>query len=567
MPRFVGVSLLASLLVTAGCRPEPDRSSTPVSDDAQVEAEQARAEQAETPAGEAPAARAQPIVLITEPAQLARLTHARDFGALVFGQPATSTRELHALAEYRELVSDLDLDSGPHAYKTPRWWFNHPETSLSLVAVVNRIDRRDFSTSGCGETRLIFRLGYAEADGVQRMPVALNLVFAQPDDGRGCTEIARRWMVAEGADPIDALAREGGPLAPAMLTREHLLALESNVRISEDRAAAADNELRVFAWVAAEQRLRPTSLEWQPAYKEPIVRSKMRPLLTPERLADIERGAGLPPDGPDGLHAEWATVSLPNGWENSPFMGIWQRLEPDDFPLPKEGLLATGDGVQHRLDGMSCSGCHAMRSVAGFHLPGAGGSEQLLGGVSAHMLAELPWRARYVEALANGEAPDRTRNLHNDGPPGFGRHCSIERSPIDSLACDPGFVCAATNVGNFGVCLPEGYEGPSPCERSGPQCGAPSAWFPGGFVRKPCVEGHPCAPVPVTTDYAACRETDDPWACAHQQADQTRVDGCARQSDCRDGYACVAGSDGAGVCLPTTTLAEFRLIGHATRLR
>lgn len=518
MRRSVGLSLLASMLVAAGCRPEPDRSSTPVSEHAQEQSdEQARAEQAQTSSDANPVAREQPIVVITDPAQLARLTHARDFGALVFGQAAASTQELHALAEYRDFVSELDLDTGPYAYVTPRWWFNHPNTSLSLVAVVNRIDRRDFSESGCGETRLIFRLGYAEDDGVQRMPVALNLVFAQRDDGRGCTEVARSWMVAEGADPIDALTRSGGPLDPAMLSREHLIALESNVRISEDRASAAENELRVFAWDAAEQRLRPIFLEWQPAYKQSIVRATMRPLLTAERLADIERGAGIPPDGPDGLHARWATVSLPSGWENSPFTGIWQRLDPADFPLPKEGLLATGAGVQYRLDGMSCSGCHAVRSVAGFHLPGVGGSEQLVGGVSAHMLAELPWRARYVEALASGEAPDRKRNMHNEGSPGFGRHCSIESSPIESLVCDPGFVCAATSVGDFGVCLPENYEGPRPCERSGPQCGEPSAWFPGGFVRQACVDGQPCAPVPIPTDYAACRDADDPWTCAHQR--------------------------------------------------
>jgi hypothetical protein len=571
MPRLTGVSAMASLLVSAGCSAKPDQSSAPASDHAQVESEKAEAQQAATRAdAAAPVAREQPIVLITDPTQLARLPHAQDFGALVFGHAAATTQDLHALAEYREFISDLDL-GGSHAYNLAPWWFNDPQTSLSLVAVVNRIDRRDFSTSGCGETRLIFRLGYAEPSGVQRLPVAFNLVFAQADDGHGCTEVARKWMVAEGADPIDALTREGGPLAPAMLSREHLLVLESNVRNSEDRNAVSENQLLVFEWNAAKQRLQPSLLEWQPGYKDAIIRAKIRPLLTPERLADIERGAGIPPDD---LKARWASVFLPTptDWGNSPFEGIWQRLDPEDFPLPEEGLLATGNGVEHRLNGMSCSGCHVARSIAGFHLPGAGGSEQLLGGVSAHLLVELPWRARYVEALARGEEPDRTRNLHNGGPPGFGSHCSLEDSPIDSLGCAPGSVCTPVPTpmherpSEFGVCLPDGYEGPRPCDR-GPQCQEPSGWFPGGFARQSCVEGQPCAPVPLTTDYAACREADDPWACAHQQAERIRVDGCASQSDCRDGYACVAAPDGAGVCLPTATLAEFRLIGHATRLR
>jgi hypothetical protein len=558
----------AVVLVVAGCRapastsPVPERSQT----DAGLEvAELADANPSETPTSRIPG---RPVVLITEPAELARLTHAHDFGALVFDHPAKSTSELHELPEYRAFVDELDHHFTGHV-NFPRWWFNHSKTTLSLVAIVNRIDRRDFGSGPCGETRLIFRLGYTEPDGLQRLPVGLNLVFEQPDDGQGCVEVARRWMVT--GDEIDALTGEGGPLAPAALSRDQLLALESNVRVAEESASDAVNELRVFKWNSEHSQLQPALLEFQPPYKSMIVRANVRALLTPEGLADIERGAGTPMllTGPGD---RWASVDVPAGPQNQPYQSIWQRIDPEAMGLPTVGLTSTPNGLQHRLDGMSCTGCHALRSVAGFHLPGEGGSERLLGGASAHLLSELPWRERYVEALANGEAPERTRKLHNDGPPGFGRHCSVAGSPIDSLACDPGFSCvdAPTFVPSwlfvFGVCLPDDHEGPGPCEQDSSSCRAPSPWFPGGFERHACVDGQPCAPVPVTTDFAACRETDDAWACAHERAKPTRVDGCALQSDCRDGYACVDAA-GSGVCLPFATLAEFRLIGHSSRLR
>jgi hypothetical protein len=558
----------AVVLVVAGCRAPAFTSSLP--ERSQTDADLEVAAAADTDPSETPTARipGRPVVLITEPDALARLTHAHDFGALVFGHPAQSTSELHELHEYRAFVDALDHGFVGHV-NFPRWWFNHSKTTLSLVAIVNRIDRRDFGSGPCGETRLIFRLGYAEPDGLQRLPVGLNLVFEQPDDDQGCVEVARRWMVT--GDEIDALAGEGGPLAPAALSREQLLALETNVRVAEESGSDAVNELRVFKWDAEHLHLSPATLEFQPPYKSMIVRANVRALLTPEGLADIERGAGVPLPQPE-LRDRWATVNVPTDWHNEPYQSIWQRVEPESIGLPAAGLTSTPSGLRHRLDGMSCSGCHALRSVAGFHLPGEGGSERLRGGASAHLLSELPWRERYVEALANGEAPVRTRKLHNDGPPGFGRHCSVAGSPIDSLTCDPGFSCVdAPRFGHFpifvfGVCLPDDYAGPGPCEQDSSSCRAPSPWFPGGFERHACVEGQPCAPVPVTTDFAACRETDDAWACAHERAKPTRVDGCTLQSDCRDGYACVDAA-GSGVCLPVATLAEFRLIGHSSRLR
>ena len=528
----------------------------------------AQIEPTATPASSATASR--PVVLITDPAELARLPAGTDFAGLVFDAPGASTQELHERIDYRSMINELELTGGYADFIFQRWWLNAPTTSLTLVGVANRIDRRDFGATGCGETRLLYRLGYVDAGGseatVQRLPAAFNVVYEQPDDGQGCASVARTWMVPEGEDPIAFLTREGGPLHPSMLTRDRLLALETNIRIAERNDAGGRNELRVFAWDREAERLRPIGLEFQPAYKTMLVRRQVRELLTPESLAVIERGAGQLPLQTQ----EWAHVEANEFVSWDEYREMWRRFDANDEPTPlaAEGLTSTRAGVEFRLRGMSCTGCHATRSVAGFHLPGEGSSERLRGGASAHLLAELPWRERYVEALAAGREPERTRKLHDDGPGGFGRHCSVEGSPYPAHACDDGFECREVSGAEFGVCLPREYAGPGPCDERGASCQRPSPWFPGGFEWLGCTGGQPCARVPVTTDVSGCKDEADIWACAEQRADQTRVDGCEQQSDCRDGYVCVDGEGGAtGACLPSAALAEFRLLGHRTRLR
>lgn len=96
--------------------------------------------------------------------------------------------------------------------------------------------------------------------------------------------------------------------------------------------------------------------------------------------------------------------------------------------------------------------------------------------------------------------------------------------------------------------------------------GHPAHGFLGASKRRACASDRPCAPVPITTDFSACKDEDNIWACAEGRAESTTVDGCEQQSDCRDGYACVD-HEGSGVCLPSAALAGFRLLGHRTRLR
>ena len=520
-------------------------------------------------------ARARAIVLVTEPEALARLPRGLDLGELVFETPGATGQALNAHAAYRSLLNELQLGSGSpsdlpfsssRGFFAPRRWFTAPNSAFTLVAVVNRIDRRDFGRTACGETRLLYRLAYTDTGGEpQRLPVSFNVIFEQPDDGQGCVEVARRWLVDAGEDEVEALSRAGGALHPSMLTPAQLLSIETNVRLAEGPDAAGMNQLRAFSWDRERARLELEPLEFEPEWKSMMVRRNVRPLLTPEGFAVIDRGAG---ELPFKINQRWADVHFYAPFVNEVAM-MWKRFDNHDevAPLAETGLSSTRAGLEHRLRGMTCSGCHERRSVAGFHLPGEGG-DQLRGGISAHLEAELPWRERYVAALAAGETPELTRQLHNEGPAGVARPCSLEHSPYAELRCDPGFECTLVPLEDFGACMPEDYAGPGPCGASSADCREPSPWFPGGFTRLPCVEGQPCASVVRTTDFSSCKEEDDPWACAKQRAERVRVDGCVQQSECREGYVCVELDEGdTGGCLPQATVAEFRILGHRKRMR
>ena len=286
--------------------------------------------------------------------------------------------------------------------------------------------------------------------------------------------------------------------------------------------------------------------------------------MAPGTFESIERGVASMPK-------RWgwnlASVYLPDrGAPYSAFGRIWNRIGRDDprLTLPAEGLLSTRAGLTHRLDGMSCSGCHSRRSVAGFHLPGD--ADELRGGASAHLLSDLDWRKAYVEAVAEGRAPDDRRRLSDDGPPGFGRRCSLEGSPVSTFRCDAGFRCVEASGFQFGTCLPDEYRGPGPCSEAGEDCRAPSAWFPGGFLVHACEDGLPCAAVPMPADVRRGRDTVEPWACALRRADRVVVDRCEVQSDCREGYVCTDAEE-AGVCRPAATVPGLRISGHRARLK
>ena len=475
-----------------------------------------------------------------------------DFGGLLFERPGQSTKQLRRSPAYRSLLEGLMPST------LPKWWLGHPNTHFALVGIVNRLDRQDMRPGTCGETRLLYRLEHRSTADTRRLPVSMNVVFAQPDDANDCRDVARAWFV-EGGD-TQALANPGRPLHADRIQPAQLLAIEVNLR--EDDDGETINRLSVHGYQPDHDRFRRIDFEfelhdvlWKGRGWGGVVRD-----LTDEAFLEKVR-VGTPTIA-NRYSVEWDTRFIAPSRLPSLLPRALTRTDaaPEDF-----GPFATVEAAAHRMDTLTCSGCHRQRSVGGFHLPGEGDGSALKGGLSAHLLSELPWRRAYVEAVAAGEDPVRVRKHPHAGPTGFGEQCSLATSPSAALSCADGFSCTPTPGFDFGTCLPESYAGPGPCA-SGEGCHAPSAWFPGGFATHDCDDEQSCAPVPTPADLHACRTERDVWACAATQATAVRVDSCDDQGQCRDGYACSQVED-RGVCLPVAALPEFRSHGHGRVMR
>jgi hypothetical protein len=302
-------------------------------------------------------------------------------------------------------------------------WFSDPSAGFELTGIVNRLDRADMVPDTCGETRFIYRMTNAQGE---RLPVALAVVFLQPDDGAQCRTVAQQWMLA--GNRVTVLADPGGPLDPAALPSRPAR-VELNAQSAEDAQGRTCNELRVFVH-ERDDRFTPTVREAAPGWpvytassrvslarkltQSPWVESVVQGTLTKRPPVSGKKGssgsgwwfapeprASYSAPGRGMLHGEGSTADA---------AGEYSALMSADFfrglDLPPE--LPTAEAFLERLDGMTCAGCHATGSVDGFHLSADPASPR-----SAHLEAQLPWREAYVAALAEGTTPNRRRPPHN----------------------------------------------------------------------------------------------------------------------------------------------------------
>lgn len=318
-------------------------------------------------------------------------------------------------------------------------WLRSPIARFQLAAVVNRLDRRDFSAlsgeAGCGEVRLVYRLAYAFDDArlrrrlASRLPFTLNAVFAAAaEEGGSCRQAAQAWMIEAGADPA-ALARRlaTGPLAKE---RIRLKQVEINAQIvrfpsgmETEFGGQAAYLLRVFAAAPGEGGvvLRPKPLENTPD----VARLKADAALRQE-LVDYVR-ANLPAIN-QGVYQLPERVLAMKAISYSTFGSARLANHPVTEALPAAMLTGLDFGgmrlvrseqaLLERLDNGSCMGCHQAGATAGFHMFGLDdGSTSPLNriktGISPHLYAEGFRRAAYVAAVADGAEPDRYR------PPSF----------------------------------------------------------------------------------------------------------------------------------------------------
>ena len=572
-----------------------------------------------------------PVLVVADPEVLHRLeATGLDAGTVLVGTAAGSTAELSTHPGFRTLAKavadDLaeDRRADPASGVGMRFahrqfdarWLDSPKARFDLIAVVNRLDRRPFAPSHCGEVRFVYRLAYRTdtATGMveSRLPMTMNVVYFLPEDARGtCVDSARAWLHAPmppGA-PEDAewLTSGAGPLSPerrAALTPKSVELNFQSVRwpstARPSMGGHAEYTMRAFHRVDRAPFFVPAPLENTldvgRLASSPSLRRELSTFLgSPGALEAIDAGIALVPD--EFLSTRAVSVS-PHGLArraNRPYSSVLDPRELASLDLGRYDTIRTPAALLRRLDALSCPGCHQSRSLAGFHLLGVEPPSDQVDAVeipmSPHFHTELERRRAYVLAVSEGRAPDERRpppehGAHDDG---IGARCGLGDPGFAAWTCAAGLTCVRESEAEVGVCLPS--SGPSvgdPCESgvvspdrsprrdsvhleapavcaSGRVCERSAVGFPDGMCAGDCSalpSGAVCGGIPVLTEFNACLGKGTPFdRCI---ADNTRPGAlreCGFHEPCRDDYVC-ARVNGRAACMPPYFLFQLRVDGH-----
>lgn len=572
----------------------------------------------------------EPTVLITDREALAHIERrVANFGALALAMPAENNAALATSPAYRSVIEPLESDlraqtaGDPqagvsvrgHAHRTfDVRWLRASSARFELVAIANRMDRRAFERSGCGEIRLIYRLAYAQREGdvtlASRLPLTIALELRAEPDTADCTETARRWFAPglQGRALAERLLAEDGPLASSRMTRTRLIQLALNVQavrwpsaVRPDLGGHAEYLLRAFRWDQAQERYLPRKLENTPdvarLLRDRAAKAQLRAWLQTQ-LPAIDAGyAQLP----ERFLAEVASSVTPRGLSrlaNRPFRQLFAPRELAFLPLSEARFVRSPEAFLRRLDELSCVGCHQARSVAGFHVLGGDDASTLAANAlaiphSPHVEEDLPRRRAYVLALANRQSADDASPFaeHSDHGGGYGAHCGLGDPGFASWVCAPGLHCDASDgaVGEqtVGTCVPDVVSTGDACEparvrahrdahRDGVQragvracpeiCEATRVGFPSGMCVASCGVRDgitTCGGIAILTPFNDCLARSRPFAeCASLHVRPAGLRGCDRERPCRDDYLCARTASGEGACLPPYFVFQMRVDGH-----
>lgn len=401
-----------------------------------------------------PALAASPVLYLDDRALLTELEGKGFAFEELFGtSPGEGLGKLHdRSAAYRAIVSIVSADvaelraemeaGGRTLYEVTDGnvgrvmdmrWLTTDAARLRLVAIVNRMDRKDFSDlrgdEGCGEIRLIYRLAYRfKAKGrtmASRMPFNVNAVYTlPPDPDGGCEGVAARWT--PGLDEaVDAGWLSGGVLDGARLKQ-----LELNAQV----VRFPSGQETEFGGQAA-YLMRIFGLEGDTVTEKPLENTPDAEALASDETLKAELAAYVRKnsaaidlgvyDVPEKFLAKkvvsystFGSVRL----ANRPFQPLFDAAEFADVSFDGMRLLKSPEALVARLENGSCQGCHQTGSTAGFHVIGKDDADssplnRIEVGISPHVAAELPRRAAWLGAVAEGREPDRFRQL-SSAPPG-----------------------------------------------------------------------------------------------------------------------------------------------------
>lgn len=366
-----------------------------------------------------------------------------------------------------------------------------------LAGVVNRMDRTYKAPETCGEIRLIYRLVYTTptfakngTPTTSRLPMTLNVILdavPAPATADQCADLASRWLSTartqqNTATLADRLVGQGGALEISRLGR--ISRIEINMQLARAPAAVvknfgghADYLLKVFA--ATPTGFQETTLENQ------LDRAKLaadvglrdrllRWLTTPETLRKLDDGTivvpkeylatsaiSVTPGGPARSANQQAFGYIMTGSGTAPgaltYAQISDALKRAEAAGNKFSNIQSPMGFEHRLNDISCSGCHQTRGIGGFHFLGIDwGFNQPSNSIfvpgSPHFMGDQARRVSILNALRAKAEPDYSRgfsarpqirgrdNLNGSGYyNGWGATCYDRSARTDAEPIDPSF--------------------------------------------------------------------------------------------------------------------------------
>ncbi|MDX2054872.1 MAG: hypothetical protein SFV15_20885 [Polyangiaceae bacterium] len=645
------VSLVGTLLAILGCSPgalpKSKAEPAPVSSaDPSVERPRPSADPSKAAGSDthetAVVSAAAPTVLLSS-TKLLRELERQGFGFLEMldperalagesAKPSTNQALAQRSQRYRDLVNVIREDIARARSKDPSSGvglaFSHrlldakvlvsKEARWELIGVSQRLDRLYVKPEKCGEVRFIYRLAYATSaagkngtlptDIASRLPATVAISYwntdgtasAKPPSPKettnACSLVAKRWMFDEKLATPSSLTAAGGPIHPA--SRGSLKAVEMNIQIVRWPSTVRGNmagyaEYALHALVPVNEHLALGSLENTPE-PERLVRKwptwgKAKEGLASEHLrSKIERGTYLMEEG---LLAKTAISVTPHGFgrlQNRPYFAQYKDAS----------------ALVRKLDTLSCQGCHASRSIAGFHFLGdetapEGSVNAILVGRSPHLLADLARRKGIVAKLAGMvTAPEASLeealDIHvpfpdQGGAAGKkGEHCALTNDPVFvGWKCAEGLQCEPSPELGMGTCTPKELHAGDACEvgtmsfHVDPHrdrvinlakktcegvCESNYVGFPSGACASNCgslAADEVCGAIPFLVGFNGCLGKTTPFEdCIRQNARAAALQRCDETRPCRDDYICARTSAGEGACMPPYFLFQLRIDGH-----
>ena len=325
-----------------------------------------------------------------------------------------------------------------------------PKSRFVLTGIINRMDRAYRFVDGqsrlptCGEIRFIYRFTYdVDVDGRKdvssRLPLTASLVLnaRNPQDAITCADIAKRWQEAGKKTSIASLRNylrsDQGPLkyiSPTQLDR-----IEFNFQLFRLPASLkphwggyAEYLLRIFKRDSASGNFAEMKLENQIDRTALLNDTKALQsfkswLFSPAAMSDLDHGILDVP--PDYLAIRAISVAIGGGSrsQNQPLFDVVSDSEIEQALRRYESgkgrkleTIKTVEGFRMRFDGLTCSGCHQARTIAGFHFPGADAPDEHPNNAvhipaSAHFFGDIPRRKKVIDDFASNRRPDFSRGF------------------------------------------------------------------------------------------------------------------------------------------------------------